>query len=376
MVATTLLVTAPFTLTVLIMAVGVCSALSRTDDEAQGLLPVLRPLGAPRLEKVSAATVAINPRLLRRFRAIAGATSAVSLANPQAVVLGRMLWYEPRLSRGGQLSCNSCHDLATYGVDHRATSLGYNGQRGKRNAPSVYNAAGHFVQFWDGRAADLETQAPLPILNPVEMAATRESAESALRAIPEYQRRFRGAFPGQVEPLTLENVGKALAAFERGLTTPSRWDGYLAGKRDALTRDEIEGLRVFLNLGCMNCHTGPQVGASMFQVAGFVEAWPDQRDQGRFDLTGRPDDRMVFKVPTMKNVALTGPYFHDGSSADLSDAVRLMGRHQLGVELDDKEIGSIVTFLGALTGKLPRAYIARPTLPPGPTPTNRTEGTR
>ena len=346
-----------------ILGVGGCHSLDDQADEAPvpmaGVVgPVSRaPAGPPR-------SVGINPRLLRRFRLVAGmAPNGGPVPKPEVSALGRMLWYEPRLSRAGQLSCNSCHDLATYGVDHRPTPVGNQGHPGRRNAPTVFNAAGQFAQFWDGRANTLEEQASEPILNPLEMAASTESAEAALRSIPEYRALFQQAFPGEAQPVTLPNVARALAAFERGLVTRSRWDDYLAGDTGALEPDELQGLRVFLNVGCMACHTGPQVGASMFKVAGFVEAWPDQRDQGRYEVTGRPADRMVFKVPTMKNVAVTGPYFHDGACADLRQAVRLMGRHQLGVDLSESEVGSIVAFLGALTGELPRDTIARPPLP-------------
>jgi len=306
---------------------------------------------------------AINPRLLRRFRPIAHLGGEAGAARADLVSLGRMLWYEPRLSRSGKVSCNGCHDLDQAGVDHRPTSLGDRGQHGRRNAPTVYNSVGHVAQFWDGRATSLEAQAAGPILNPLEMASTREGVVRTLSSIPEYESAFRRAFPADPAPLTFDHVTVALAAFERGLVTRSRWDSFLAGNRAALTPDEVRGLRVFLEVGCVGCHTGPQVGASMFQVAGFVEAWPNQRDQGRFEVTGAPHDHMVFKVPTMKNVARTAPYFHDGSCDDLATAVRVMGRHQLGIDLTDREVASIVTFLGVLSGDAARDYIARPELP-------------
>jgi len=306
---------------------------------------------------------AINPRLLRRFRPIARLGGEAGVARGDLVSLGRMLWYESRLSRSGKLSCNGCHDLDDAGVDHRPTSLGDRGQRGRRNAPTIYNSAGHVAEFWDGRATSLESQAAGPILSPLEMSSTREAVVQTLASIPGYQSAFRSAFPGERFPVTFEHVTEALAAFERGLVTKSRWEAFLAGNRAALTPDEIRGLRVFLQVGCVGCHTGPQVGASMFQVAGLVEPWPNQRDQGRFEVTGLSRDRMVFKVPTMKNVALTAPYFHDGSCDDLPTAVRVMGRHQLGIELTDHEVTAIVAFLGALSGDVPRDYIARPSLP-------------
>jgi len=304
----------------------------------------------------------INPRLLRRFKPIAQ-TTAPPATNPDMIALGHLLFFEPRLSRGGTISCNSCHDLRKFGVDHRATSVGEKGQHGRRNAPTVYNAAEHLAQFWDGRARTIEEQATGPILNPIEMAATREGVEAALRGVGEYRERFHKAFPEDAEPVTLVNVGRAIGAFERQLTTKSRWDDYLAGQGNALSEEEIHGLRVFLEVGCMGCHTGPQVGASMFQVVGFVEPWPNQKDLGRYEITKIPADRMMFKVPTLKNITQTAPYFHDGSGVDLPSAIRTMGRHQLGLELSDVEVSAIVAFFGALEGRLPSTYIVPPRLP-------------
>jgi len=304
----------------------------------------------------------INPRLLRRFRPVATETTTTPRPSPELVDLGRMLWFEPRFSKDGTISCNSCHDLGKYGADGRPTSVGDAGRRGRRNAPTVYNTAEHFVLLWDGRASDAVKQATMPIENPIEMGSSRERVESFLGSIPEYRERFAKAFPGGGQP-TLEQVAEALAAFERGLETISRWDEFLAGREDALTDGEVHGLRLFLDLGCVTCHTGPQVGASSFQRAGAVEPWPNQADKGRFELTNDPADLMLFKVPTLKNVARTGPYFHDGSSADLADAVRRMGRYQLGLTLEPGEVDALVQFLEALTGELPRDYIAAPALP-------------
>jgi len=313
---------------------------------------------------------AINPRLLRRFKPIAQ-TPPLTPISPEMVALGHMLFFEPRLSKDATVSCNSCHKLSEFGVDHLATSIGERGQRGRRNAPTVYNVAEQLSQFWDGRARDVEEQAFGPILNPIEMGATTAGVEAVLRAIPGYRELFHDAFPGYAEPITLANVARAIAAFERQLLTRSRWDDFLAGKADALTAEETQGLRVFLDVGCMGCHTGPQVGASMYQVAGFVEAWPNQQDLGRYELTKMPSDRMMFKVPTLKNITRTQPYFHDGSVADLPAAVRTMGRRQLGIELSEREVASIVAFLGALEGSLPSRYIDAPKLPAAVTPKGR-----
>ncbi len=318
---------------------------------------------APRPASAAAAGGEINPRLLRRFSAASRDGRDEVRPTPEMVSLGRSLWYDARLSRGRDLSCNSCHALDRYGVDGASTSTGHNGQRGRRNAPTVYNATEHFAMFWDGRAQTPEEQATGPILNPAEMAMTEPEVLARLAAVPAYREAFRRAFVGEADPVSLANVGRALAAFERGLVTRSRWDDYLAGRRDALTPLEAQGLRVFLNVGCMGCHTGPQVGASMFQVAGAVEPWPNRADLGRFEVTRAPTDRMVFKVPTLRNVARTAPYFHDGSCDSLPEAVRRMGRHQLGMDLSSAEVDAVAAFLGAMTGELPAAYIARPVLP-------------
>lgn len=314
----------------------------------------------------SAPSVDINPRLLRRFQPLRSQietpTNPITRAKTD---LGRMLFFEPRLSKAQTTSCNTCHVLANYGADGLSTSVGHRGQHGTRNSPTVYNAAGFFAQFWDGRAETVEEQATGPILNPVEMAlVSPEQGVKVLSSMPEYREAFKQAFPGEAEPLTFDNAARAIAAFERRLTTPSRWDDYLRGNQNALTVPELEGLKVFTNIGCMVCHTGEFVGGAMYQKVGIVEPWPDQHDQGRFSVTNQDTDRMMFKVPTLRNIAKTAPYFHDGSVPTLDAAVRRMGRYQLGLTLSDQEAAAIVTWLGALTGELPAEYIKPPTLPP------------
>jgi cytochrome c peroxidase len=308
----------------------------------------------------SAADTDINPRLLRRFRPVAS-DDAAPRATAALVSLGRRLFYEPRLSRNQQISCNSCHPLDRYGADGETTSLGVTRRRGSRNAPTVYNAASHFALFWDGRSPTVEDQATQPILNETEMGMLDDAAVvAALRDIPEYGEAFAAAFPGDRAPITMAHLGAAIGAFERGLVTRSRWDDFLAGKRDALTPLERHGLRVFLDSGCMVCHTGPQVGGTMFERVGVVEPWPNQRDPGREGVTHDAADHLVFKVPSLKNVAMTAPYFHDGSAATLEAAIQMMGRHQLGIELGDTEVAAIAAWMRAMTGSLDRGYIAPP----------------
>jgi cytochrome c peroxidase len=307
----------------------------------------------------------INPRLLRRFQPLA-VTRAEGAPPAELVDLGRALYFDTRLSRDKSLSCNSCHSLDQYGVDNHKTSTGFNGKLGTRNSPSVYNAAGHFAQFWDGRAADVEAQAKGPILNPDEMAMPDAKAVvTTLKAIPGYASLFSRAFPNQTaDAVTYDNVGVAIGAFERGLMTPGRWDDFLRGNKDALNAEERKGLKTFLNSGCMVCHTGAYLGGSMFERVGVVEPWPNQADQGRQGVTKSAADKMLFKVPSLRNVEKTAPYFHDGSAATLEDAVKMMGKHQLGLELSADETASIVTWLKSLTGPLPPAsYINKPAMP-------------
>lgn len=284
--------------------------------------------------------------------------------NEAQVTLGRMLFFEKRLSKSGQFSCNSCHDLAKYGVDGLPLSIGHNQQKTTRNSPTVYNAAGHFTQFWDGRAATLEEQAMGPIMNPVEMAMTSpEEVERVIRGIAGYAKPFQAAFPGEAQPITFRNMATAIGAFERRLLTPSRWDRFLRGQRDSLTEQEKAGMRDFVATGCKGCHSGPFVGGASFQKAGLVRGWPNQKDQGRYEVTKAEDDRMVFKVPSLRNVAMTAPYFHDGGTKTLPEAVRRMAELQTGKKISDAQVFSIVSWLNALTGELPKDMIQPPVLP-------------
>jgi cytochrome c peroxidase len=356
-----------------IAALEACSSARESPAEPAGpnsAAPALPVAAAPASPDEAEASAAFNPRLLRRFaKARASIESDANPLTPDKIALGRMLFFEPRLSRDSDISCNSCHSLTNYGSDGAQTSLGAAGQRGTRNSPTVYHAAGLFAAFWDGRAANVEEQATLPILNPKEMAMPDAAAVvERLQAIPGYVQAFERAFPGEERPLSFQNLGRAIGAFERKLVTSSRWDDYVGGNNAALTATEINGLRAFTNLGCMVCHTGEFVGGNSYQRVGAVEPWPNQRDQGRFEHTQEPADRMMFRVPTLRNVAKTAPYFHDGSAATLEQAVHDMGRHQLGLSLSSLEIKSIVAWLNSLTGELPLDYIQKPALPP-PLPT-------
>ncbi len=280
--------------------------------------------------------------------------SAPNPANPTSpakVALGKKLYFDTRLSKAQDISCNSCHNLDTFGVDNEPTSPGHKGQRGGRNSPTVLNAALHIAQFWDGRAKDVEAQAIGPILNPIEMAMDSEQAVlERLGADPKTVAAFKEAFPAESTPLTYVNIGNAIGAFERTLLTPSRFDDFLNGDEHALTPEEKAGGKLFVQTGCTACHMGATVGGAMYQKLGLVKDYPTA-DQGRYEVTKQEADKKVFKVPSLRNVTKTGPYFHDGSVSTLEAAVSQMGEYQLGKKLSNQEVSSIISFLGTLTGK-------------------------
>lgn len=317
--------------------------------------------------ETSGKDVTIDPATLAAFAPLPADMHVDKYPNSKALVdLGRVLYYEDRISADDEVSCNSCHDLMKYGVDNLARSPGHKAELGGRNSPTSYNAAGHIAQFWDGRAADVEEQAKGPVLNPVEMAMPdAEHVEAALRSIPGYADLFAAAFPGQEQPITFDNMAIAIGAFERGLVTPARWDAYLGGDHAALTDAEKAGFNTYVSTGCTACHAGAYVGGNMYQKLGLVKAWPELKDNGRYDVTKNEAERYFFKVPSLRNVEKTGPYLHDGSKDDLSQVVSMMAEYQLGRQLGDDDVAAIVAYLGALTGDIPVGYVARPELPAG-----------
>jgi cytochrome c peroxidase len=282
--------------------------------------------------------------------------SALSAKEQARVHLGKQLYLDPNLSESRQISCNSCHRLDRFGVDGEPTSPGHEGKRGDRNSPTTFNAALHFRQFWDGRAADVEEQALGPVLNPVEMAmASEDVVVSRLSESKEYRKLFKQAFPDEANPITFKNLGRAIGAFERQLVTPAPFDRYLRGDMDALSPEAKKGLQTFVTSGCIACHAGALLGGQMYQKLGLVVPY-ETGDPGRYNVTKREEDRYFFKVPSLRNVEKTGPYFHDGSVESLESAVRLMGKHQLGRDLSEGDISDIIAFLHSLTGELdPRA---------------------
>jgi len=308
------------------------------------------------------AAVAVDSSQLAMFAPLPDEIS--SPANPMTepkIALGRMLFFERRISQGTNQACNDCHHLDAFGADTGRFSAGSAGHMGGRNSPTVYNAAGHMAQFWDGRAPTVEEQAKGPIMNPVEMGMPNAAAVMrVLRSDPVYAAAFRAAFPGERDPMTYDNLGLAIGAFERRLVTPSRWDRFLHGEDSALTSEEKVGFNTFVRVGCAGCHNGAFIGGQQYQRAGLVNPWPDTSDVGREAITHQPSDRMVFKVPSLRNIEHTAPYFHDGLTRSLDSAVAMMSHHQLGKQLTPEEARQITAWLRALSGTLPTAYIAPP----------------
>lgn len=287
---------------------------------------------------------------------------AAKITNPKLVELGKKLYFDPRLSKSGFISCNSCHNLSMGGTDNLKTSIGHNWHQGPINAPTVLNSSMNVAQFWDGRAKDLQAQAGGPIANPGEMASNHALAVEVLQSIPAYVSEFKSTF-GK-DQVTIEEVTKAIAAFEETLVTPnSRFDKWLKGDKKALTANEVAGYKLFKDSGCVACHNGPAVGGNSFQKLGVVEPYKTSNPaQGRVAVTGNDADRFNFKVPTLRNVELTYPYFHDGAANTLKEAVETMGRVQLGKKFTDDENAKIVAFLKSLTGNQPDFKL--PILPP------------
>ena len=284
------------------------------------------------------------------------------VTNQAMVDLGAKLFFDPRLSKSGFISCNSCHNLSLGGSDNLTTSIGDRWQQGPINAPTVLNSSMNLAQFWDGRARDLKEQAGGPIKNPKEMAFTHELAVGVIASIPQYVDEFARVFKSR--DVTIDRLTTAIAAYEDTLVTPNaRFDRWLKGDRTALTADEFDGHRLFMHSGCTACHNGPAVGGRSFQKMGVVEPYRTNNPaEGRVAVTGRDADRFNFKVPTLRNVELTYPYFHDGAALTLSDAVNTMARVQLGKQFSDAENAKIVAFLKTLTGDQP--VITLPVLPP------------
>lgn len=296
--------------------------------------------------------------------------------NPQSeakIELGKVLYFDPRLSSTGTLACASCHNVMAGGEDNRPHSIGVENQRGGRSSPTVWNAAFQSVQFWDGRAVSLEEQARGPVTNPIEMGMKDwESVVKLLKEIPDYEKMFEAAF-GEKDMINSDNVVKAIAAYERTLITPrSSYDKYVKGEKTALNERQIKGMNAFSELGCVGCHSGVNFsGPAMEMGKGFFMKFPTypgssydtkyelMKDKGRYEATKKEADMHMWRVPTLRNITLTAPYFHNGSVLTLDEAVRVMGRVQLNKDLSDEQVEDIVAFLNALTGEFPQQTMPR-----------------
>lgn len=287
---------------------------------------------------------------------------AVKPKNADVAELGKMLFFDPRLSKSGFISCNSCHNLSMGGTDNLPTSIGHAWQQGPISAPTVLNSSMNLAQFWDGRAKDLKEQAGGPIANPGEMASTHELVVEILGTIPQYRAKFEKAFGSDL--VNIDRVTTAIGAFEETLVTPgSRFDQWLEGDKKALSKSELDGYNLFKSIGCTGCHNGPAVGGLSYQKFGVYRPYKTaSKAEGRKEVTGKESDLNVFKVPTLRNIELTYPYFHDGAVATLEEAVKIMGQVQLDQDLNKKEIDNIVAFLKTLTGNQPDFKM--PILPP------------
>jgi cytochrome c peroxidase len=330
------------------------------------------PLGALAMALIlvgaSAAADDLTKKAQENFKPIPSMVPAVkdNAVTHEKVELGKLLFFDPRLSASEIISCNTCHNLATGGVDAGPTSVGHGWQKGPRRAPTVYNAVFNLAQFWDGRAADLKAQAKGPVQASAEMNATPDHVVKTLASMPGYVEMFEKAFPNESSPVTFDNFAKAIEAFEATLITPaSKFDQYLEGDEAALNEQEKSGLKLFMEKGCVACHNGINVGGQGYFPFGVVEnpgadVLP-ATDKGRFNVSKTASDEYVFRAAPLRNVALRAPYFHSGQVWSLKQAVGVMGSSQLGAKLTDKEEDDIVAFLGALTGELPS--VPYPVLP-------------
>ena len=333
------------------------------------MFEIKRILGALSLAAVSLSVSAIEWQALPAK----APEPAANPTTPAKVELGKMLYHDPRLSSNGVLSCNSCHNVMGAGDDNRAGSIGVKDQVGGRSAPSVYNSAFSSVQFWDGRAPSLEEQARGPVTNPGEMGMKSwDDVVARLKTMPEYNKAFAAAFSGE-NSVTADNAVKAIAAYERTLITPnSPYDKYVKGDKAALTEQQVRGMNTFAEVGCVGCHSGPAFnGPQLPEGTGFYQKFPGNEngvleakygfsnDLGRFEATKDASDKHFFKVPTLRNIALTAPYFHNGKVQTLEEAIKVMGTLQLNKDLSSEQVADIAAFLNGLTGEFPKIEMPR-----------------
>jgi cytochrome c peroxidase len=295
--------------------------------------------------------------------------SAENPITPEKVALGNILFWEPRISIDGTVSCSKCHPPSLYAADGLKKSVGHNCVENPRNDPTVFNAASQIAEHWIGNRTSVEDQAKQAVIGPPAFGMpSYEAVEKILRSYPQYRVLFRAAFPSDKEPVTVDNFAKAVGAFERTLVTPGPFDAFLKGKKEALTAEQKKGLGAFMDEGCVGCHFSPYVGGQMYQKFGLFEPYwkytkSEKIDEGRYVVTKKESDKYVFKVPVLRNVAMTRPYFHDGSVDKLEEAVWIMGKIQLGKDLSKERVQEIVSFLHSLTGKIPEDVLTVPILP-------------
>ncbi len=353
---------APSLLSILVLSVVAC------DDKRANPTPVAPPPVASVAPTPSASARPFDPGQLAVFAALpASIERPDNPLTPEKVALGQMLWFDKRLSRGQDVSCNSCHDVTRSGadgVDAAAVSTGTKKQRGTRNAPTVFNAAGNFAQGWDARASLVEELVVPHAAEPSTMGSDAKRLVEVVASVPAYAAAFKKSFPDAKGAVTPETLSMALGAYTRKLLTPARWDKFLGGDEAALTSDEKAGLGAFMDASCTTCHAGKYVGGAQNQKLGVAKAWPNATDLGRYEVTKQEVDRGVFKVPTLRNVTRTGPYLHDGSISSLEELTKMMAHYQVGKELTDGQAKSIVAFLGALSGDAPKELLQKPELPP------------
>jgi cytochrome c peroxidase len=326
------------------------------------------------LPVISAASANDDVALIKRASQVLGPLPASMPSEqnpitPEKVKLGKMLFYEPRISVDGTVSCSRCHPIALYAADGLKKAVGHDCKENPRNDPTVFNAASQISEHWIGNRTSVEDQAKQAVIGPPAFGMpSYESVEKVLRSYKEYEILFKAAFPSDKEPVTVDNFAKAVGAFERTLITPAPFDAFLKGTNDAITAQQKRGLGMFMDQGCAGCHFSPFVGGQMYQKFGIFEPYEkytksEKVDQGRYAVTKNDSDKFVFKVPVLRNVAMTSPYFHDGSVENLPDAVRIMGKIQLGKDLSNEQIQDIVSFLHSLTGNIPEDAMTVPVLP-------------
>ncbi len=303
--------------------------------------------------KDSTEAVAMLNKAATMFGKIADKMPGSENDTPGLIALGKKLYHDVSMSENNSESCNTCHmlDAGKFGVDNKPTSPGVKGQNGTRNSPTVLDAGFQLAQFWDGRAADLKEQAKGPVLNPIEMGMPDEKfVVNKIGSIAEYKDIFTKAYPGQEDPITYDNIANAIAAFERTLITHNRFDEFVKGDWKALDANERKGLETFINTGCIACHLTPLLGGQMYQKMGLVNPYENTKDLGRYEVTKNEQDKYLFKVPMLRNIAETYPYFHDGAIANLDEAIKKMAWLQLGKQYTPEETAWVKAFFTSLTG--------------------------